>query len=79
MDKESLAKSSDTSIEKAGLVSQYLSKDGISNHSLPNDHIGIENISVEPNKLYEAVSALKKYGFNYLQCQGGYDLSLIHI
>ena len=36
-------------------------------------HIGIENISVEPNKLYEAVSALRRYGFNYLQCQGGYD------
>jgi len=28
---------------------------------------------VEPSKLYEAVSALKEYGFNYLQCQGGYD------
>ena len=36
-------------------------------------HIGIENISVEPSKLYETVSALRNYGFNYLQCQGGYD------
>jgi len=49
-----------------------LSKDGIPNQSLPDDHIGIENISVEPSKLYEAVSALRNYGFNYLQCQGGY-------
>jgi len=73
MEKDGLAKSSDTSIEKEGVISQSLSKDGIPNQSLPDDHIGIENISVEPNKLYEAVSALKNYGFNYLQCQGGYD------
>ena len=85
MEKDGLAKSPDTSKEKEGLVSQALSKDGILNQSLPEDHIGIENISVEPNKLSEAVFALRNYGFNYLQCQGGYDegpgknLSLIHI
>ena len=73
MEKEDLAKSADASIEKEGFVSQNLSKDGIPNLSLNDDHIGIENISVKPEKLYEAVSALKKYGFNYLQCQGGYD------
>jgi len=54
MEKDDLAKSSDTSIEKEGFISKFLSKDGISNQSLPDDHIGIENISVEPNKLYEA-------------------------
>ena len=54
MEKDDLAKSSDTSMEKEGFISQSLTKDGISNQSLPNDHIGIENISVEPNKLYEA-------------------------
>ena len=73
MEKEGLAKSTDTSIAKEGFISQFLSKDGIPNQSLANDHIGIENISVEPSNLYEAVSALKNYGFNYLQCQGGYD------
>ena len=73
MEKDGLAKSSDTSIEKEGFFSQILSKDGIPNQSLDNDHIGIENISVEPSNLYEAVSALRNYGFNYLQCQGGYD------
>jgi len=73
MEKDGLTKSSDTPIEKEGVISQNLSKDGIPNQSLPDDHIGIENISVEPNKLYEAVSALRNYGFNYLQCQGGYD------
>ena len=73
MEKDGLAKSSDAAIEKEGFISQTLSKDGIPNQSLSDDHIGIENISVEPNKLYEAVSALRNYGFNYLQCQGGYD------
>ena len=68
MEKDGLAKSSDTSIEKEGFISQSLSKDGVPNQPLPDDHIGIENISVEPNKLYEAVSALRNYGFNYLQC-----------
>ena len=73
MEQDGLTKINDSSIEKEGLISQNLSKDGIPNKSLGNDHIGIENISVEPSKLYEAVSCLKNYGFNYLQCQGGYD------
>ncbi len=73
MEKDGLPKSSDSSLEQAGFISQNLSNDGIPNQSLPNDHIGIENISVEPSNLYEAVSALRNYGFNYLQCQGGYD------
>ena len=73
MEKDDLAKSSDTLIEKRGSISQNLIKDGIPNQSLISDHIGIENISVEPSNLYEAVSTLRNYGFNYLQCQGGYD------
>ncbi len=73
MDKENLPQSSEISIEKKGLISQRLSKDGIPNESLDNDHLGIEIISVKPGDLYEAVSNLKIYGFNYLQCQGGYD------
>ena len=73
MEKDDLAQSSDTSLEKGGLISQNLTRDGIPNQSLSNDHLGIENISVEPSELYEAVSALRNYGFNYLQCQGGYD------
>ena len=73
MEQEDLTHSSETSIDRDGFISQKLSKDGITNQSLSNDHLGIENISVEPCKLYEAVSAVKNYGFNYLQCQGGYD------
>ena len=73
MDKENLSQSSEISIEKKGLISQRLSKDGIPNESLDCDHLGIEILSVKPSDLYEAVSILKNYGFNYLQCQGGYD------
>ena len=73
MEKENTNKLSDSSIEKRGLISEQLSKDGIDNESLGEDHLGIEIISVQPSDLYEAVSNLKEYGFNYLQCQGGYD------
>ena len=73
MDKENIDNNSDTSLEKKDLISQKLSQDGIQNESLENDHLGIEIIAVKPENLYEAVSTLKKYGFNYLQCQGGYD------
>ena len=73
MEKENLPESSNGSIERKGILSQQLSQEGIPNESLGNDHIGIEIISVKPNKLNEAISKLKKYGFNYLQCQGGYD------
>ena len=41
MEKEGLSKSSDTSIEKEGFISQSLSNDGIPNQSLSDDHIGI--------------------------------------
>ena len=61
MEKDGIATSSDTSIEKEGFISQSLSKDGIPNQSLSDDHLGIENISVEPSKLYEAVSASVSY------------------
>ena len=73
MEKENLDKSEDKSIQKQGIISQKLSNDGIQNQPLGNDHIGIEVLSVEPSELYKTVSLLKNYGFNYLQCQGGYD------
>jgi len=73
MEKDKLTKSSENSTETEGLISRSLTKDGVPNQSLANDHLGIENISVEPSNLNEAVSILRNYGFNYLQCQGGYD------
>ena len=73
MEKDNKNNSSELSIENKGFISEKLIKDGIPNESLGTDHIGIEIISVKPDKLYKTVSNLKDYGFNYLQCQGGYD------
>ncbi len=60
-------------IAKAGPVSQFLSEKGFSHQSLNPDHIGVEIIGVSPPDLIAIVSALKAAGFDYLQCQGGYD------
>ena len=73
MEQENFPNSSDSPIDKKGLISQKLSQDGIPNDPLGTDHIGVEMISINPNNLYQAVSILENYGFNYLQCQGGYD------
>ena len=73
MGNDNLIEPSDSSLERTGLVSEKLSNDGISNDALGSDHIGVEIIGLKPNNLYKAVSILKKYGYKYLQCQGGYD------
>ena len=73
MEKENQINSPDGQLEKTGVISEKLKKDGITNETLGSDHIGVEIIAVQPNNLYKAVSTLKSYGFNYLQCQGGYD------
>ena len=60
-------------IVKKGLVSNLLSKKEISHESLESDHLGIETLAITPDTLFKVVSQLKGEGFNYLQCQGGYD------
>ena len=57
----------------AGPISEWLSQNGFENIPLPEDHLGIEIIKITPNNLLSIVEALKNNGFNYLQCQGGYD------
>ncbi len=56
-----------------GPISDWLSQKGLDHNYLEKDHLGIEIIQVEPNNLLSIVEALKRNGFNYLQCQGGYD------
>tara|TARA_B100000700_G_scaffold326789_1_gene439408 strand:+ start:313 stop:849 length:537 start_codon:yes stop_codon:yes gene_type:complete len=58
---------------KYGTISGLLSKKDLTHDVLDPDHLGIEIIGVEPQFLFEIVSELKLNGFNYLQCQGGYD------
>ena len=72
MEKEQ-GKAKDELLDKRGEVSKKLSSENFNNVSLGEDHIGIEIISVEPKDLYDVIARLKSYGFNYLQCQGGYD------
>ena len=60
-------------VDQRGFISKKLINENIDNDSLGTDHIGVEILSVEPNNLYKTISKLKTYGFNYLQCQGGYD------
>ncbi|MEO1002301.1 MAG: NAD(P)H-quinone oxidoreductase subunit J [Cyanobacteria bacterium J06638_7] len=57
----------------AGVVSRWLSSQGFDHQVLPPDHLGVEVIGVEPAFLPLLATALKADGFDYLQCQGGYD------
>ena len=57
----------------SGPISDWLSNNGFENIPLKEDHLGIEVIKISPNNLLTIVEALKNDGFNYLQCQGGYD------
>jgi NAD(P)H-quinone oxidoreductase subunit J len=61
-------------IVKAGVTSAWLTENGFDNEPLVADHLGIELIKVEPEYLIPISTALYAYGFNYLQCQGAYDL-----
>ena len=56
-----------------GPVSQWLQQQGFDHELLPADHLGVETIGVDPVFLPVIVAALKGHGFDYLQCQGGYD------
>ena len=56
-----------------GPISNWLSKEKLEHISLEVDQLGIEIIQVDPKNLLSIVEALKINGFNYLQCQGGYD------
>ena len=56
-----------------GPVSTWLSQQGFDHDVLPADHLGVEVLSIDPEGLPLIATALKAYGFDYLQCQGGYD------
>ena len=60
-------------MSERGAVSRWLSSQDLQHDVLEPDHIGIEQIGVEPAVLLVVATALKSHGFDYLQCQGGYD------
>jgi NAD(P)H-quinone oxidoreductase subunit J len=56
-----------------GPTSTWLSQQGFEHVVLPADHLGIEVLGIEAEVLPLVVTALKASGFDYRQCQGGYD------
>ena len=56
-----------------GPVSRWLTSQGFEHEHLDPDHLGVEVIGVEVPFLPVIAAALKASGFDYLQCQGGYD------
>ena len=61
------------STAKGGDVSRWLTSQGLEHTALDPDHLGIEVIESKAEDLKSIVNSLKENGFDYLQCQGGYD------
>ncbi|AFY37081.1 NADH dehydrogenase subunit C [[Leptolyngbya] sp. PCC 7376] len=74
MAEEQQANTETSAIVEAGAVSQLLAENGFAHDSLEPDHSGVEMIKVEPELLIPLCTALYAFGFNYLQCQGAYDI-----
>ena len=74
---ESISKAADETsavvAQEVGPVSHWLSNEGFDHQALDPDHLGVEQIGVEAELLPIITAALKGNGFDYLQCQGGYD------
>jgi NAD(P)H-quinone oxidoreductase subunit J len=64
----------ETAVIETGPVSNWLMKNGFEHETLEPDHLGVEMIKVESKFLIPVATALYAYGFNYLQCQGAFDL-----
>mgnify|MGYP000388758371 CR=1 FL=1 len=60
-------------IVEAGPVAKALSQAGFAAEPLGVDHLGVEMIKIEADQLVAVATALDSDGYNYLQCQGGYD------
>ena len=74
-DKQNAAKNEAASdIVVAGKTSSWLSENGFENEALAPDISKVEMIKVDGDLLLPIATALYAYGYNYLQCQGAYDL-----
>jgi NAD(P)H-quinone oxidoreductase subunit J len=61
-------------VVERGPVSQFLMDNGFDHQCLEKDAAGVELLEVQREFLLPLCTALYAYGFNYLQCQCGYDL-----
>lgn len=64
----------DSQIVPSGKFGSWLTEKGFTSEALSADHLGVEIIKVSPDDLLPICRALYDNGFNYLQCQGAYDL-----
>ena len=60
-------------IVEAGPISRRFTDAGWDHEFLGVDHLGVEILKVDRDGLIPFANALYDDGFNYLQCQGGYD------
>jgi NAD(P)H-quinone oxidoreductase subunit J len=58
----------------AGQTSSWLTENGFDHEALAPDVSNVEMIKVDADLLLPIATALYAYGYNYLQCQGAYDL-----
>lgn len=74
-EKEQIQENAEESpLAETGKVHGWLQENGFETELMEPDHLGIEVIKVQPEVLIPVATALYAYGFNYLQCQGGYDV-----
>lgn len=62
-----------TQIVEAGKVSRWLTENGFEHEAMEADHLSVEVVKVDRDFFLPFCTALYAYGFNYLQCQCGYD------
>lgn len=67
------AETAQSPLAEAGKTSRQLTQDGFAHEYLGVDHLGVEMLKVDREVLVPFATALYAYGFNYMQCQGGYD------
>lgn len=72
-DEQAVAEEQAAPIIEAGPVAKQLTQAGLTVEPLGVDHLGVEMIKVAPDQLVDVATALVDDGYNYLQCQGGYD------
>ena len=64
----------ESDIVVAGKTSTWLTENGFDNEALAPDVSNVEMIKLDADLLLPIATALYAYGYNYLQCQGAYDL-----
>jgi NAD(P)H-quinone oxidoreductase subunit J len=70
---ESASNQEASQLVEAGKVSRWLTENDFAHEVMEPDHVGVEIIKVDRDYLLPIATALYASGFNYLQCQCGYD------